>query len=102
MRGKPDTSAFQQPKKDPTEFLEGGEADRAEKGAPSRAVVAPPVLSAPVDAAAPIGRVQKIFNFPVGLAGRLRDEAMRLSREKGTRVTEKDLVVAALEAFLAR
>jgi hypothetical protein len=45
------------------------------------------------------GRVQKIFNFPEDLADRLRDEAAARSRETGSRVTEKDIVVAALEAY---
>ena len=46
------------------------------------------------------GRVQKIFNFPEYLADRLRDEARLRSHEKGSRVTEKDIVVEALEALL--
>lgn len=99
MKGKPNTAQFKQPK-DPTAFLEGGEADKAEKplaaSAPSAAVPA-------VAEDAPRrgrGRVQKIFNFPEDLADRLRDEALLRSREKGGRVTEKDIVVEALEAFL--
>lgn len=47
------------------------------------------------------GRVQKIFNFSPELAHRLRDEAARRSRESGTRVTEKGIVVEALEARLS-
>jgi hypothetical protein len=45
-------------------------------------------------------RVQKIFNFPEELADRLRREALKRSEEKGGRVTEKDIVIEALEAFL--
>ncbi|MGP8438244.1 hypothetical protein ACT2FY_09325 [Paraburkholderia fungorum] len=99
MKGKPNTAQFQPPK-DPTAFLEGGEADKAEKPLP------PPAPSATVPAVAEDaprrgrGRVQKIFNFPEDLADRLRDEALLRSREKGGRVTEKDIVVEALEAFL--
>ena len=47
-------------------------------------------------------RVQKIFNFPEELADRLREEALARSKQKGGRVTEKDIVIEALEAFLKR
>jgi hypothetical protein len=94
MKAKPDISGFAQPRKDMNEFLESGAADRAEKPAPP--TVTPPV------AVPRRGRVQKIFNFPEDLADRLRDEALQRSREKGGRVTEKDIVVEALEAYLKR
>lgn len=51
--------------------------------------------------APPRGRVQKIFNFSQELAHQLRDEAARRSRETGRRVTEKLIVVEALEARLS-
>ncbi|AKK25118.1 hypothetical protein [Pandoraea oxalativorans] len=98
MKAKPNTTQFQLPK-DPTAFLEGGEADKAEKplAAP------PPAATRPAgEEAARYGRarVQKIFNFPEELADRLRREALMRSEEKGGRVTEKDIVIEALEAFL--
>lgn len=105
MKGKPNTDQFKLPK-DPTGFLEGGEADRAEKP-----LIAPGAVSLPPPALAPTveesprrgrGRVQKIFNFPEDLADRLRDEAQSRSRERGGRVTEKDLVVEALEQYLKK
>ena len=103
MKGKPNTAQFKQPK-DPTAFLEGGEADKAEKPPTVPAPVTPaPAATNPEAEEAPRrsrGRVQKIFNFPEDLADRLRDEALFRSREKGGRVTEKDIVVEALEAFL--
>lgn len=103
MKGKPNTAQFKLPK-DPTAFLEGGEADKAEKPLVEPAAVTPPPATIPpVAEDAPRrgrGRVQKIFNFPEDLADRLRDEALLRSREKGGRVTEKDIVVEALEAFL--
>ncbi|WP_336696252.1 MULTISPECIES: hypothetical protein [Burkholderiales] len=103
MKGKPNTSQFRQPK-DPTAFLEGGEADKAEKHLTLTAAAAqPPAAIPPVAEDAPRrgrGRVQKIFNFSEDLADRLREEALVRSREKGGRVTEKDIVVEALEAFL--
>ena len=103
MKGKPNTAQFKPPK-DPTAFLEGGEADKAEKPQAPAVTPAPPVAP-PAAEDAPRrgrGRVQKIFNFPEDLADRLRDEALLRSREKGGRVTEKDIVVEALEAFLKR
>lgn len=105
MKGKPNTAQFKPPK-DPTAFLEGGEADKAEKPlvAPA-AVTTPPAATPPVVEEGPRygrARVQKIFNFPEELADRLREEALTRSKQKGTRVTEKDLVVEALEAFLKR
>ena len=105
MKGKPNTSQFKTPK-DPTAFLEGGEADKAEKLPNAPSVV--PAGSVPVapleeDVSAPRrGRVQKIFNFPEDLADRLRDEAQNRTREKGRRVTEKDIVVEALEKLLRK
>jgi hypothetical protein len=98
MKGKPNTAQFKPPK-DPTAFLEGGEADKAEKPltTPAPAATNPETEEAPRRSR---GRVQKIFNFPEDLADRLRDEALFRSREKGGRVTEKDIVVEALEAFL--
>lgn len=103
MKGKPNTAQFKPPK-DPTAFLEGGEADKTE-----RLLVALPAVTPPTAAMLPAAeetqrygraRVQKIFNFPEALADRLRREALKRSEEKGGRVTEKDIVIEALEAFL--
>jgi len=103
MKGKPNTAQFKPPK-DPTAFLEGGEADKAEKP-----LVAPTVVTTPPAATPPARRGSaalrpragaKIFNFPEELADRLRREALKRSEEKGGRVTEKDIVIEALEAFL--
>ncbi|MFA7441685.1 MAG: hypothetical protein WCZ66_12085 [Sphingomonadaceae bacterium] len=106
MKGKPNTSQFKPPK-DPTTFLEGAEADKAEK---SKAASAP-VTALPAAVQQPVGndgprygraRVQKIFNFPEELADRLRREALKRSEKKGGRVTEKDIVIEALEAVLGK
>ena len=105
MKGKPNTAQFKPPK-DPTAFLEGGEADKAEKPLVAPAAVpvtAPPAATPPAaEETQRYGRarVQKIFNFPEELADRLRREALKRSEEKGGRVTEKDIVIEALEAFL--
>lgn len=103
MKGKPDTAQFKKQPKDPSAFLEGGEADKAEKTLTAPAGVTPPATKPLVVEEAPRrrGRVQKIFNFPEDLADRLRDEATARSRQTGTRVAEKDIVVEALEAYLA-
>ena len=99
MKAKPDIGFAQ--RKDLNEFLESGAADRAEKpaapAAPAPAATPPVVEEGPRYGRA---RVQKIFNFPEELADRLRREALKRSEEKGGRVTEKDIVIEALEAFL--
>lgn len=98
MRKKPDISGFATPK-DPTAFLESGTADVAERPI----AVVPTLPTQPVVAETlrrGRGKIQKIFNFPEELADRLRDEAIARSRATGTRVTEKDIVLAALDAYL--
>lgn len=97
MKRKPNTAQFRQ-LKDPTAFLEGGEADKAEKPLMVPAAVTP--AAAEETQRYGRARVQKIFNFPEDLADRLRREALKRSEENGGRVTEKDIVVEALEAFL--
>ena len=102
MKAKPDIGFAQ--RKDLNEFLESGAADRAEKPA-AAPVAAPPAATPPVVEEGPRygrARVQKIFNFPEELADRLREEALARSKQKGGRVTEKDIVIEALEAFLMR
>ena len=44
--------------------------------------------------------VTKIFNFPVELADELRKEATRRSQQAGYRITEKEIVIQALEHLL--
>lgn len=103
MKSKPNTAQFKL-RKDPTAFIDGGEADNAEKRLAGPAASTPPsaAISHGVEEARRHGRgrVQKIFNFPEELADRLRDEAASRSRAAGTRITEKDIVVEALEAYL--
>ncbi len=101
MKAKPDIGFAQ--RKDLNEFLESGAADRAEKpaapAAPAPAATPPVVEEGPRYGRA---RVQKIFNFPEELADRLREETSARSKQTGRSVTEKDIVVEALEAFLKR
>ena len=105
MKSKPNTAQFKLPK-DPAAFLEGGEADKTEKPqTASAALTSPSANILPVIEEVPRrgrGRVQKIFNFSEDLADRLRDESISRSRETGTRITEKDIVVEALESHLKR
>lgn len=102
MKSKPNTAQFKL-RKDPTAFIEGGEADNAEllTGPAASTPPSTAILHGVEDARRHgRGRVQKIFNFPEELADRLRDEAASRSRAAGTRITEKDIVVEALEAYL--
>lgn len=101
MKSKPDITGFTG-RKDPSAFLEGGAADRAEtpRVPASQPAAVPPALAPAETARRARGRVPKLFNFPEDLADRLRDEAAARSRNTGVRVTEKDIVIAALEAYL--
>ena len=60
MKGKPNTAQFKPPK-DPTAFLEGGEADKAEKP-----LVAPAAVTTP-PAATPPARAQSTVEQQAGL-----------------------------------
>lgn len=97
MRKKPDITEFTTPK-DPTAFLEGGIADAAEGAKKSDRLLSKTAQAEEVKRHGR-GRVQKIFHFPEELAERLREEAFTQSRKMGTRVTEKDIVIEALNAY---
>lgn len=87
MRKKPDTRAFSAPK-DPSAFLDGAlevQAQRTAAPAPSRA--GQPKLT-------------KIFNLSPELVQALKREAFERSTSEGRRVTETELVDAALRAYL--
>ena len=104
MKAKPNTAPFKPPR-DPSAFLDGADGEKA---------AIPPASPAPIGLAGSEiltsesgprrgrGRVQKIFNFPEDLADRLFDYARQQSQLKGKRVSEKDVVVEALEKYLAR
>lgn len=81
------------------EWAEGAAHDAAERAAtqPAADVSAfPPASLLPPQTPA---KVTKIFQLPPTLAVRLRMEAATQSHEKGARVTERDVVIAALEAY---
>lgn len=96
MRKKPDITEFTVPK-DPIAFLEGGKADVAENPKNRDRVL--PLTTPPPTKSLGRGRVQKIFNFPEDLADRLREEAFVQSRATGSRISEKDIVIAALNIY---
>jgi hypothetical protein len=100
MKGKPNTAQFKPPKTRPPSLKAGGRQGR--KAAGGTCGRAPPAATPPaVEETQRYGRarVQKIFNFPEELADRLRAKRSSDPRE-GRRVTEKDIVIEALEAFL--
>lgn len=101
MKSKPNTDQFK-PKKDPSDFLEGGAADAADRmGTPQQAAVpqAPIVLPA---VAVKAHREQKIFRLPLDLIAFLKRESYERSVKTGSRVTETELVEQALRAFYDR
>lgn len=86
MRKKPDTRAFAI--KDPNAFLDGVAAEQAEKNTTSTGrVVGQPKLT-------------KIFNLSPDLVQALKREAFERSNQQGRRVTETELVDAALREYL--
>lgn len=98
MKAKPNTDQFK-PKKDPSDFLEGGAADAADRlDSPQPAAVASQASIVPV-AAAKSHREQKIFRLPLDLIAFLRRESYERSVKTGSRVTETELVEQALRAF---
>lgn len=89
MKAKPDTDQFK-PNKDPSDFLEGGAADAADRhGTPPRGM----------QVAAKVHREQKIFRLPLDLIAFLKREAYERSVKTGSRVTETELVEQALRNF---
>ena len=89
MKAKPDTDQFK-PNKDPSDFLEGGAADAADRqGAPQSAA----------QVSAKVHREQKIFRLPLDLIAFLKREAYERSVKTGSRVTETELVEQALRGF---
>ncbi len=90
MKAKPNTDQFK-PNKDPSDFLEGGAADAADRvGTPQPIPVASPAKA---------HREQKIFRLPLDLIAFLKREAYERSVKTGSRVTETELVEQALRAF---
>lgn len=89
MKAKPNTDQFK-PKKDPSDFLEGGAADKAEK---AQTVAVQPLIETKVH------REQKVFRLPLDLINTLKREAYERSMKTGSRVTETELVEQSLRMF---
>jgi transposase-like protein len=89
MKTKPVIGKFKS-KIDPSEFLEGGRADKAEKKEQKKEV-APKVY-----------REQKFFRLRSDLVEALKNSAFERSRESGSRVTETEIVEEALQSMLYR
>lgn len=97
IKAKPDIKSF---KKDPNEFLEGGEADKAMLKASS---VDPQnnadsiQAQAQIEALKPEPTVQKLFRLRWDIANALKLGAAQESARTGKRVTETDIVQQLLK-----
>lgn len=99
MKAKPNTDQFK-PKKDPTEFLESGAADVADREEKQKPAAVPtPAPTAQSVAEAKVHREQKIFRLSLELIKVLKRESYERSEKTGSRVTETELVEQALRAF---
>lgn len=87
MKKKPDVSSFAGAQKDPTNFLEGGAADRVEK---------PPVLQPPAEPLRPEPTSQKVFRLRWDTVNALKLGAAQQSIASGRRVTEAEIVETLL------
>lgn len=96
IKAKPDIKSF---KKDPNEFLEGGEADKAMlKPAPVSSPAAQESVAPVVEAFKPEPTVQKLFRLRWDIANALKLGAAQESARTGKRVTETDIVQQLLKA----
>lgn len=86
IKAKPDIKSF---KKDPTDFLEGGEADKALEKA---VLVATDTATHAIEAFKPEPTVQKLFRLRWDVANALKIGAAHESAKTGKRVTETDIV----------
>jgi len=96
IKAKPDIKSF---KKDPTEFLEGGEADKAITKKSIEAESTPveePKLQV-IEAFKPEPTVQKLFRLRWDIANALKLGAAQESARTGKRVTETDIVQQLLK-----
>ncbi|MBD8496499.1 hypothetical protein IFR09_20965 [Pseudomonas syringae] len=92
IKSKPDIKSF---KKDPNEFLEGGEADKAlnKVAAHQEAVTQEPLI----EAFKPEPTIQKLFRLRWDIANALKIGAAQESAKSGKRVTETDIVQQLLK-----
>lgn len=90
IKAKPDIKSF---KKDPNDFLEGGEADKALTTKPKNEEAAP----YPVEVFKPEPTVQKLFRLRWDIACALKLGAAQESARTGKRVTETDIIQQLLK-----
>ncbi|MEG5266903.1 hypothetical protein TRP66_21675 [Pseudomonas sp. JDS28PS106] len=97
IKAKPDIKSF---KKDPNEFLEGGEADKAMLKASSvdaQNNADSIQAQAQIEALKPEPTVQKLFRLRWDIANALKLGAAQESARTGKRVTETDIVQQLLK-----
>lgn len=97
MKKKPDLKEFVQPSKDPTDFLNSGIADIAEREDSSSKATSSVRFA---DKKKPEPTVQKIFRLRWDVANALKLHVAEQSIALGFRVTETDIVNKLLCDFL--
>ena len=90
MKKKPDTDQFK-PHKNPSNFLEGGAADKIDNL---------PIAQVPAPASARVHREQKVFRLPMDIILALKRVSYELSVKTGNRVTETELVEKAIRSYI--
>lgn len=93
IRGKPDVASFSGLKRDPSEFLEGAKAEEVK--APS-----PAVEPAKSKAESAVPKKAKLVELPESLFNALKDRAYQDFKSTGRRVTETEIIIAALKQYL--
>ncbi|MGP5470037.1 hypothetical protein ACTXNP_27625 [Pseudomonas helleri] len=96
IKSKPDIKSF---KKDPNDFLEGGEADKALSNLPKVAQEnsVEETTTYLIEAFKPEPTVQKLFRLRWDIANALKLGAAQESAKTGKRVTETDIVQKLLK-----
>ena len=94
IKSKPDIKSF---RKDPNDFLEGGEADKALTKPAPREQPAAKVQEPVIEALKPEPTVQKLFRLRWDIANALKIGAAQESAKTGKRVTETDIVQQLLK-----
>ena len=96
IKSKPDIKSFN---KDPNDFLEGGEADKAlskSRTAPEKTVIEEATAFA-IETFKPEPTVQKLFRLRWDIANALKLGAAQESAKTGKRVTETDIIQQLLK-----
>lgn len=99
MKAKPNTDQFRL-EKDPSNFLEGGAGDAADRIAKLQPAAV--TLQSSTDqlvVEVRVHREQKVFRLPLDLISELKRQAYERSVKSGSRVTETELVEQSLRAF---